>query len=70
MKKKILAVVAALFMIAGTSFQTKGCVPVHLSCGITMEICNFSGTSTQLINAAISMNNSLCGTNIQYLEEV
>lgn len=43
--------------------EDAGCIGVSLSCGVSYEICNFSGTTTQLINSVLNSNNNVCGTN-------
>ncbi|HSV75705.1 MAG TPA: hypothetical protein VLH37_01620 [Bacteroidales bacterium] len=69
MKKKILSLVAALLMLAGTGFQAMACIGVTLSCGVKFDICNFEGTTTQLINSVLHMNNSVCGTSFEMLSD-
>lgn len=67
MKKKVLSLVAAIMMIAGTSMQANACIGVTLSCDVSFEICDFSGTTTQLINSVLHINNSVCGTEFEML---
>lgn len=43
--------------------ETAGCIHVSLSCGVEYDICNFKGTTTQLINSVLNSNNNVCGTN-------
>ena len=69
MKKKILSMVAAVMLIAGTSVQANGCINVTLSCGPTFDICNFSGPTTQLMNAVLHMYNVVCGTAFEMVSE-
>lgn len=47
--------------------EVAGCIHVSLSCGVEYDMCNFTGTPEQLINAVISDNNDVCGTNISML---
>jgi hypothetical protein len=44
--------------------EDEECTHVTLSCGVEYDICNFTGTVTQLINSVISDNNDVCGTDI------
>ncbi|MGX1023595.1 hypothetical protein [Psychroflexus sp. MBR-150] len=46
----------------------KRSIHVTLSCGVEYDITNFTGTTTQLINSVIAMNNSVCGTNINVID--
>lgn len=39
------------------------CIHVTLSCGVEYDICNFTGTTEQLINVISNANNNVCGTN-------
>ncbi len=70
MKNLILALVFVLGTVtsfAGSNAVTEedsDCIHVTLSCGVSYDICNFSGTTTQLINMVIGDNNDVCGTNI------
>lgn len=40
------------------------CIHVTLSCGVEYDVCNFTGSTRQLINMVIGDNNDVCGTNI------
>lgn len=44
--------------------EDAGCIHVTLSCGVEYDVCNFTGTTTQLVNMVIGDNNDVCGTNI------
>lgn len=80
MKNLFLTVVFVLgtaISFAGNGFITKEKVhftkekvgPIHvtLSCGVEYDICNFTGTTTQLLNSILNSNNNICGTNFQML---
>ena len=43
--------------------ETSRCIQVSLSCGVEYDICNFKGTTIQLINSVLNSNNNVCGTN-------
>ncbi|WP_340064059.1 hypothetical protein [Ascidiimonas aurantiaca] len=49
------------------SLEEPHCVHVTLSCDVEYDICNFTGTTTQLINMVIGDNNDVCGTDINKL---
>lgn len=40
------------------------CTHITLSCGIEYDICNFKGTTSQLVQVVINANNSNCSTEI------
>jgi len=73
MKNLFLTVVFVLgtaISFAGNGVITKEKVgPIHvtLSCGVEYDICNFTGTTTQLLNSILNSNNNVCGTNFQML---
>jgi len=61
----------AFVLLTATSFagsnvvaeEDAGCTHVTLSCGVQYDICNFKGTTTQLVNSVLNANNNVCGTN-------
>ena len=72
MKNLILTLVFVLgtaTSFAGSSVveEDSDCIAVSLSCGVSYDICNFSGTTIQLINSVLNSNNNVCGTNFEML---
>ncbi len=73
MKNLILAVVFILGIatsFAGNNVVSEeniDCIHVTLSCGVEYDICNFSGTTIQLINSVLNSNNNVCGTNFDMI---
>jgi len=72
----LVFVFATAFSFAGSdSYETKletamfnDCIGVTLSCGVSYDICNFTGTTSQLVNLVIGQNNNVCGTKIMPVE--
>lgn len=64
MKKKVLSLVAAIMMITGTSLQAnsakENCITVTYSCGVTTDICDFSGTTEQLMALIMISDDLIC----------
>ncbi|MGB3592157.1 MAG: hypothetical protein WBA16_10775 [Nonlabens sp.] len=57
-----------IFIISLCSFATvdnelanDDCIHVTYSCGVETDICNFTGTTTQLVNMLIGQDNIVCG---------
>lgn len=49
------------FTSLDTSSEVYSCNHVTLSCGITYDICNFSGTMEQLMDIITAEDHKICG---------
>lgn len=72
MKNLLLTLVFVLGTVtsfAGSNVVSEdvACTHVSLSCGVEYDICNFKGTSAQLMNSVLNSNNNVCGTNFRML---
>jgi hypothetical protein len=66
MKKFFLGLVFVLGT-ATISNANDDCIHVSLSCGVEYDVCNFQGTTTQLVNSVLNANNNVCGTDFPML---
>jgi len=41
--------------------EDAGCIHVTLSCGVEYDICNFKGTTKQLIKSVLVNDDAVCG---------
>lgn len=69
MKNLFLTLVLVFVLGSATSFagssvvaeEDAGCIHVTLSCGVEYDVCNFKGTTRQLIAAVLVNDDAVCG---------